>query len=189
MAYATLEQLRESLTQLRQDTPVDNMLTAMLEEAASIIDGALGFSYLPVEQDWTDVTATARHVRAEASEWFHLPPYQQGSITALALYQGAAVTDYEEAWWAGRFYLYRLEGWRGDRYTITAKWGFGPAPESIRRLNIELAVNIWRTKDKGSFTEIVGVEGSGGIRYIGGLNAQQKMIIQNEQRKFREPVV
>jgi hypothetical protein len=63
---------------------------------------------------------------------------------------------------------------------VTAVWGYGPTPpDAIEQLTLELAVNVWRSRDKGGFTEMVGVDGSGAVRQVAGLNAQQRMVLEN----------
>ena len=47
-------------------------------------------------------------------------------------------------------------------------------------------MNIWRSKDKGSFTDGIGVEGGGAVRFIGGLTKQLQMILQNIVDRYRE---
>jgi hypothetical protein len=189
MAYATLSQLRARLPQLPAGPDTDALLTEMLGQASSIVDGALGFSFFAAGGDWSSVAASVRKVRSEPSAWLRLPAYQQGSITLLTVAgDTAAITDYEEDWTSGKYYLWRELGWGSERYAITARYGYGPAPASIVELELELAVNIWRAKDKGLFTEIIGVEGGGAVRYIGGLNRQQQMVIANVRRQEREAV-
>jgi len=92
--------------------------------------------------------------------------------------------------------LYRASGWGGavwgdlPRYRVTAVWGYGPTPpDSVVQLTLELAVNIWRSRDKGGFTEIVGVEGSGGIRQIAGLNTQQQMILESLRNELYQVAI
>ena len=82
--------------------------------------------------------------------------------------------------------MYRASGWGmrsyGDlpRYRVTAIWGYGPTPpDSIVELCLEIAVNIWRSRDKGGFSEVVGVEGSGAIRHITNMNKGQVALLES----------
>lgn len=78
-------------------------------------------------------------------------------------------------------------GWDGPRYQITAQWGYGPdVPPALSELTIELAVNIWRSRDKGGFSEVVGVEGAGAIRAVAGLNKLQQQIVDDLAAPLRE---
>ena len=66
------------------------------------------------------------------------------------------------------------------RYRVTAAWGYGPdVPSAIEQLTLELAVNIWRSRDKGGFSEIVGADGGGAVRQVARLNKQQQATLQN----------
>jgi hypothetical protein len=185
--YATLAQFRVQLKQAAADKETDQWLNELLVRAASLIDGALGWSFLSAGQTWADVALGTKTVRAEQGRWLRLPPYQQGSITALLL-AGAAVPGWEEAWEAGRHYLRRDDGWEDARYAVTARFGYGPPPASLVELNLELAVNLFRSRDKGGFTELVGVEGSGGIRFVGGMTKQQQLIIRDVRRQYLDGV-
>jgi hypothetical protein len=55
----------------------------------------------------------------------------------------------------------------------------------VKEVALEIAVNIWRSKDKGLWTDIIGVEsGGGGIRFIGGLTNQQKAILDAVKAQY-----
>jgi hypothetical protein len=47
-------------------------------------------------------------------------------------------------------------------------------PAQAAEVVLELAVNIWRSRDKGGFSEVVGVEGSSAMRVVAGLTKQQQ---------------
>lgn len=187
MAYITAADIREYLEQVPSSK--DAVLGKIATRATSIIDQALGFSFFATGASWSSVAASARRVQSERSTYLRLPPYQYSSITSLVLISGTTVdttqiTDYEET--HDQFYLYRAAGWGALRYVVTAKYGYGPAPDSIVELCMELAINIWRAKDKGLFTELIGVEGGGQIRYVGGLTKQQQAIIDATRRQYLE---
>lgn len=159
------------------------LLQDCLDRARDTLDTLLGFSFFDAGAAWP--SASAKTVRSEESEWLRLPPYQEGSITLLTLADDTTpMTDYEEEWDAGRFYLSREDGWGGLRYSVTATYGYGPAPAAVVELNLELAVNIWRAKSKGMFTELMGAEGGGQIRFVGGLTKQQLAIVAGIRRQF-----
>jgi hypothetical protein len=198
-AYVTHTQLRAYLPQATTGPADDQLLDAMGARATAMIDTALGWSFAAYG------AASSQDVLApEApSVYLKLPPYQAGSITSVAgvLFKGTTgetlttLTDWDEL---DRFYLYRDLGWSGQQllgvggwgsypwYRVTAIWGYGPVPDDIVELALELAVNMWRSKDKGGFSEIIGADGGGAVRFVAGLNAQQKMILQNIRRKFVE---
>jgi hypothetical protein len=170
----------------------DSVLQSCLDRATDIVRSAMRSLLADETFDYSAwLSATTKIVRGYESFYLRLPPYQLGTV-ALAEYQSGSnpstyatlTADQWEATASGT--LYRAAGWGGGlygdypRYRVTAVWGYGPTPpNAIVELTIELAVNIWRSKDKGGFTEIVGVEGSGGIRQIAGLNKQQQMILED----------
>lgn len=195
MPIATTAQLREYLDQVEAGVPMDGRLTNILTRAEAIVTEALGFSFFADGTDWGDITATAKRVRSEKSVYLKLPPYLYGSITSLVTISGTTastteITDYEET--ESKFNLYRDSGWAGQRYQVTAKYGYGPAPASIVQLILEIAVNVWRGRDQGSFQTSQGVDtlqnavGGGYIKYVGGLNADQRRIVANVRRQYIE---
>jgi len=170
----------------------DSVLQSCLDHATGIVQSAMRSLLADETFDYSAwPSATTKIVRGYDSFFLRLPAYQLGTVT-LAEYQSGSnpssytslTADQWEATASGT--LYRAAGWGGGlygdypRYRVTAVWGYGPTPPSaIVELTLELAVNIWRSRDKGGFTEIVGVEGSGGIRQIAGLNKQQQMILED----------
>ena len=200
MGIVTVGQLRGYLNQVKAGTPLDEQLETILGRAESIVTGALGFSFFPADEGWSDVEPTVKRVQSEQSKYMRLPPYLVGSIESIALMVRTTITtatvdsaDYEET--GEHFYLYRPDGWGGVRYAVTAKFGYGPAPESIVELILELAVNIWRQRDQGMFQAVQGVDaannavGGGFLKYVGGLNADQRKIIGHVRRQFAEAVL
>jgi hypothetical protein len=183
--YVTVPDLRFMLSQVEQSVATDIWFAQIIAAAERIVNDALGFTFADY-----GVTPTTKRVRAEKSRYLKLPPYKYGSITSIVKVNGVTpettqVTDWEET--EDKFHLYRDAYWtQNQRYEVTAIWGYGPAPESIKQLVKELSVNIWRSSDKGLFTEIIGADGGGQIRYIGGLNTQQRMVVTNVRAKFRE---
>lgn len=200
MAVATVDQLRVYLNQVPTGATTDEQLQAVIDRADQIVVEALGFAFFDAGDTWADVSATTKRVRAESSVYLKLPPYSYGSITSVAVVTGAGdtadtgdpVTDYDET--QERFYLYRPAGWWGGRYAVTAKYGYGPAPESVVEMVLELAVNIWRQKAQGMFQTLVGVDsggqstGGGSIKYVGGLNRDQRAVLAGVRRRFVEAV-
>jgi hypothetical protein len=170
----------------------DSVLQDCLDRATDIVRSAMRSLLADPDFDYTAyAVASTKIVRGYDAIRLRLPPYQLGSVT-LVEYQSSSnpsayttlSSDQWEAQSDGR--LYRAFTWGGGiwgadpRYRITAVWGYGPTPpDALAQLVLELAVNIWRSRDKGGFTEIVGVNGSGGIKQIAGLNAQQQMTWEN----------
>jgi hypothetical protein len=199
MAIVTTTLLREYLDQVKAGTAIDAALERILARAESIVVDALGFTFFDDGVAWDDIAATTKRLRSEQSKYLRLPPYEIGSIERVAVMSGTTITtttvdgaDYEET--GERFYLYRPDGWGGVRYAVTAKYGYGPAPGSIVELILELAVNIWRQRGQGLFQSGQGVDaannavGGGFLKYVGGLNADQRKIIANVRRQYVEAV-
>ena len=157
MAYATVTQMRDYLPQVKVSSEQETLLEAILARSTSMIDGALGFSFLGY-----DAVATLRTVLADGTNYLTLPPHESGSVTIVG-YGGTTYTDYAQRVVHGRGTLYRAYGWWRDYVDVTAKWGYGLPPASIVEVCLELAVNIWRSKDRGMFTDVIGVEGSGAV--------------------------
>lgn len=186
-AYATVDQLRGYLDQIEETANTTALLQDCLDRGRSLIDVALGWSYLDAGASWP--AASVKAVQAEDSQWLRLPPYREGSIALLTVAgDSAAITDYTEDWDAGRGYLWRADGWAGRRYAVTAVYGAGPAPDAVAQLNLEVAVNLWRTRTKGAFAEVLGAEGGGRvtIRYVGGLTREQQQTLAALQRAARD---
>lgn len=185
-AYATAAQLRAYLDKLTPAQTADGVFEPILDRARNVIDLVLGFSFFDADASWP--AAAAKAVRAERSRWLRLPPYQLGSITQIVVTgQTAAITDWEEEPDAGRGVLYRDERWEATRYTITAVWGYGPAPAAVVEVNLELAVNIWQGKAAGRFSDVIGAEGGGAVGYAKALTGQQKLVLEKVREQYRDP--
>ncbi len=190
MAYGTLAEMYALLPQVTVNAANDALLSVMLERATDIVDMALGFSYAAVG------AAAEKDVRALGGQYLELPAYELGSITAVYEVSGKG-TDYEstdevtdyDVLDDGR--LYRGGGWTAGRwYRITAEWGYGEPPESIVQVTLEVAVNLWRGKDRGLYSDVIGVEGGGAVGYQRALTNQQRMIIAGARtRTFGGPVI
>lgn len=170
----------------------DTVLQQALDRATDIVRSAMRSLLADDTFDYVAYSAAAtKIVRGYDTHCLSLPAYQLGSVTLVEYQSGSNPSSYAaltaDVWEAqsdGR--LYRASGWGGGiggdypRYRVTAVWGYGPTPPSaIVELTLELAVNIWRSRDKGGFTELVGVQGAGGIRQIAGLNKQQQMTLES----------
>jgi hypothetical protein len=196
--YATAATLRtQYLVQLNTGTSEeiaakDATLNTFLVNATSIVEAALGFAF-----EGYDELATARRVRSYGGAYITLPPHLAGSITAVAW--GGSVVD-GTTWietpsgmlervssdvlltsWAGC--------WSEGFYSVTARWGYGDPPSSIVEVVCELAVNIWRSRDKGSFTEVIGTQGSGYLKVVGALTGAQREVIEAVKSRYREQAV
>jgi hypothetical protein len=194
-SWATNEELRQYLPQITVTGDNDDLLDAILLRATGIVRDALRSLLADPTFDYAAYgAASAKIVRAYDSAYLSLPAYQLSTVTLVEYQSGSTPSTYttltSDQWEAtASGSLYRASGWysgNNARYRITAVWGYGPVIDSARELVLELAVNIWRSKDKGGFTEIVGVDGSGAIRAIAGLNPQQVMILENIRNQISQ---
>jgi hypothetical protein len=187
MTYATTTNLRAYLPQVATGTTNDALLQAALDRAEGIIDEALGFSFAAYGS-----STSTKDIQAPGNvgHWLDLPYYKASSLTAVSLISGrgltgestTAITEYEEESDQRLYYAY---GWTpGAWYRVTAIWGYGAAPNSIVEVELELAVNIWRGKDRGMFSDVIGAEGGGAVGYARALTNQQKMILDNVRSKY-----
>lgn len=168
----------------------DSDLQNALDRATSIIRDYLRAELPDSSFDFVAYgSADTQIVRGYWSHLIQIPAHQMGSISLIE----RQITTNPESFvllsdqWIERAngQLYRAAGWDNENYRITAVWGYGSnIPDSIIELTLELAANIWRTRDTGGFVDIVGVDGSGSIRHIIGLNKQQQMIITNVRNQL-----
>jgi hypothetical protein len=193
-AWATQEQLRMRLPQVTETSDNDTLMDECLTNATGIVRDALRSLLADPAFDFAEYgVASTKLVRGYGTQYLTIPAHEAGTVTLVEYMSGqnpAAYSTVADEYLEESGQLYRSYGWGGTpRYRITAVWGYGPVPAAIEELTLELAVNIWRSKDKGGFTEIVGVEGSGGIRAITGLNKQQYMILENVRNQLIQVAV
>lgn len=177
MSYATLDQLYGHLPQLVGGSH-DVLLSDMLARAHSIVNDVLGFEF----GDYGD--PEARDVECQAvGRWLELPVHEPQSVTDVLSVGGRGlateVTRAVIGWLEerdGRLYL--DGGWLRGWYRITAAWGYGPAPDSIVEVTLEVAANIWRGRDMMQWQNDVGMEGQGAVMYNRALNWAQRSIIE-----------
>ena len=179
MSYATVDELRAYLPQVRDDATTDGLLANVLERANAIVNDALGFEFAA-----HGATATTRDVECQHDRrWLELPAHKAGSVTEVKSISSRGAT-YEalstESDWLeeadGR--LYRGAGWgAGTWYRVEALWGYGSAPATIIEVEIEIAVNIWRGRDASSWQSDVGADGQGAVGFNRALTWAQRSII------------
>lgn len=191
-SYVTVADLREYLDQVKSevDAPgTDAKLQNILNRAASICNDAsvgLGFSFAMVGDD--DYVTEARTVVFTHGPYMVLPPHRKGSITVITL-DSSTIPSTEYAFdpdgtlrrVAGSQWPRQLRddfGWQGYLYEVTADWGYGPPPDSLKEVCLEVAVNIWRAKDAGRFSNVVASQDGGPVGYEGALTPMQKSVLQ-----------
>jgi hypothetical protein len=198
-AYVTHTDIRLYLDKVASGAGVDTLLDTIGTRATAIVDRALGFSFAAYPGSASDSIAFGG-----GTPILYLPPHQQGSVTTITPEGGTAIDDttwteqadgsiYLDSAYAPWLQPYASmrygPGWGFYRYTVAAKWGYGPVPEDVKEVALEIAVNIWRSKDKGLWTDVIGVEGGGGIRFIGGLTNQQKAIIDAVRAQYNTRIL
>lgn len=127
--------------------------------------------------------ASDKIVSGYYGSYLRLPAYQLGSVATVSYQSGANPSSYTAllaSEWeeTGDGRLYRAGGWANTRYQVNAIWGYGPdAPPAIQQVTLELAVNIWRSRDKGGWTDTIGVDGSGAVQVSGLTNLQRQILL------------
>lgn len=194
--YITPEDIRMRLTNIGAGATIDARLEEWCIEVTDVVNTELGFAF-------EDYSTEERVVFAYGTPYLFLPPHAFGSVTSVVMgADGAILTDWQElpdgtlrltsaGAYINSFYPYPYADtlWGIGGYTITADWGYGEVPASVKKVCAELATNTERTKDKGLFTDIIGVEGGGAIRYIGGFTKEQQHILDNIKAKYAGGVV
>lgn len=187
MAYVTVDELKKYLSQWEGFPEEDLLFGDVIDRAQSIVDEYLGFSF----DGYT--SGTVMRVQSWGTQSLRLPPHDPASVFTIK-YEGdtTLLTDWQYDADTGmllRTATYPSVGsWPMGRYEVTGNWGYGTVPESVKEVTLELAVNIWRGRDRGMWTDIVGVEGSGGLRFTGGLTNQQRAILKSVKNRLN-PVV
>lgn len=182
-SWASTAQIRVYLPQLPAGVPEDAALQAVLDRATGIVRDALRAATADATLDFsTPGAASTQIVTGYGTAYLSIPAHVANSVT-LVEYQSvsspitwAAVSD---TWAEEGARLYRPGGWAIDRYRITAVWGYGAVPPAIEEVTLEVGVNIWRRKDSGGFTELMGASGEGAVRAVMGLTKQQQQVITN----------
>lgn len=187
MSYASVTQLRTYLEQVGVGTAKDAILQAILDRATDIVDGELGFSFAA----W-GASATARDVRGDGTQHLCPPAYKTASITGISrVYDKGetyastdAITNYVVDEYVRPYRVWRASGWTyGGWYRVTAIWGYGPVPSAIEQVTMEVAINIWRSKDAASFGD-VGAEGQGGVSVNRAMTWAQRSIIDRVRTQY-----
>jgi len=189
--YATIEQLRAYLPQIQLGSENDTTLTATLTRATGMVRDAMRVLLADATFDYAAYgAASTKIVRGFPSLYLTIPAHQSGSVTLVEYESGTNPSTYAtvaDQWLEEDGRLYRSYGWSMERYRITAIWGYGATvPAAIEELSLELAVNLWRARDKGGMVETVGATGGGAIRIVSGLNEQQQAILLNTANQIKQ---
>lgn len=175
------------------ESAMDDTLQLCLDSATDIVRKSMRALLADPSFDYTAYAAAGAHiVRGSSGQYLTIGAHQIGSVTAVAFESGSVPLSYTalsaDEWTEqsdGR--LYRAIGWSSSgstptRYQITAVWGYGPdASAALVQTTLELAVNIWRTRDRGGFTDTVGVSGAGQTVHVTGLTNLQRQVLMAER--------
>jgi hypothetical protein len=191
MPIASREQFRRAYPQVPAGAQNDILIDEYLARAEAMITEYIGLSY----EGYTPGTETVMNY---GSEWLLLPAHQRGSITQIATEGGVVIPT--SVWvedMDGNVYLKSGLGyyasaysagyiWAPGRYVVTANWGWGEVPADLELACLEITMNLWQEKNKGSHSDVVGVEGSGGelrVGYQKGITNRQRMILDLHRQK------
>lgn len=193
MVLITKEDVYQFLEQVTPSAPNDALLDTICSRVDSIISEYIGYTW-----DAYASVASVMTVTGSGTAWLYLPPHQPGSVTLVTLegYTDAYTTLYAEQP-DGSLYLTgvppysRFYGWPYQRFAVTAKWGYGAVPEALKEVAVELAVNLWLERQKGMFSDVIGVEGEGGVSigYRRAWTNRQKVILDIYAHKFAQVTV
>lgn len=178
--YATIANLRGVVGVLDQATATDVnrdvIMQACLDDAQAILDGEMGFTLVAA-------AATTKVVYGDGTAYLTPPPHTAGSVTLVVGPTGYTVPAYVQqngilvttdasgllylppgysfawsayAWSAYNPFASSAGVWaRGVPYTVSATYGAAAADLLVvRRITLELAVQLYRFRDAGGSTVI-----------------------------------
>ena len=184
----TRDDVKERLNQLEGSSAHDDLIDTICAEVEDAITLYLGFSF----DGYTDETTLV--AIGNGTPWLVLPPHEQGSITTVTVTgdtTDTAITGWTEqpdgTLYLDNYYPTGRYGWNVNRFTVTGNFGYGEWPAALKRVAIEMAVNAFRERDKGHFSDVVGVEGAGGdvaVGYKGAWLKSHKAIMDLTKRKY-----
>jgi hypothetical protein len=154
------------MKQMRFNAKNDQLLQTVLERATAIVDRFLGFSFV-------GYTNGTKQIVTSRSAWLALPPHDstQPVVPSISTMRLSSYQYINKS-------LYALgSNWAalGAVVEVEAAWGYGNVPLDLVEVTLEIAVNIWRSKDAARFTNVVFNEGS--VGYEGALTPLQRQII------------
>jgi hypothetical protein len=195
MAEPTRTDLYQYLVQLQVNATNDSLLDKCLARAKGLVNA---YMRTRLKRAWTVgwadwAAASSKIVFAPGGDTLYLYPHQVGSVS---LVQQSGITIVPQAYYedpfSGDVYLiaqnpwfaadHRYPGyadWGRGPYSVTAIWGYGPMPDEVAQVELELAVNIWRGRDRGMWTDMINGAGGQYIKYTGGLTKQQEMVLES----------
>lgn len=189
--YVTIEEMADLFPQIEGNLDKEQALATYILAAESIVDQFMGFSYGAYG------APSVRRLIFPPGPYATLPPHQAGSVSLVTDWNGDDLVGFWEVDSNGRLVALPTTSplgtaiWLEGPYNVTAVWGVGPAPESVKQVVRELAINMERVGMKGGYTELVGVEGGGAIRHVSGLTQAHIGILSRakDEALGRPPVI
>lgn len=185
-SWASVSMIQAYLPQVEQTAANVRLLQSCLDRATDIVRNTMRALLADPTFDYVAYgAASTKIIRGHAGSYLTLPPHQEGSVTLVEYQSGTNPATYStlaDQYLVEGGQLYRAGGWShsGYRYRITAVWGYGPTvPDGIVQVVLELGVNFWRGKDRGMWTDTIGQDGQGSVKYTGGMTNLQKQSLQN----------
>ncbi len=176
-------------------TEYDSLLDVICTEVQDMIELDLGFTF----GGYTSATTVTAY--GNGTPWLILPPHQAGTITSVYAEPHSGGTGTNIVGWAeqpnGNLYFSGYYpggyGFGPYRYTVTGNFGYGTAwPAAVKEVATEVAVNIFKERTKGAFSDVIGVEGSGGevvAAYKGAFTKRQRYVLDMTRRKYKPMMV
>ena len=187
MAIITKDDIKLRLDQL--DDSHDALLDDICEEVEDAITLYLGFGF----EGYT--TASTLVAYGTGTPWLVVPPHDIGSITTVTVTSDTsdtAITGWTEqpdgTLYLDGNYTYGGGWYQGQRFTVTGNFGYGEWPLALKRVAVEMAVNAFKERDKGHFSDVVGVEGAGGdvaVGYRGAWLKSHKAVMDLVKRRYQ----
>ena len=190
MALVTAADFRDYFPDLPSGAGYDTLLTGKILPRAE----AICLRQLRPLTFAGETTATDQIVFSNGGPFLLLPPHTLGSVTAVIPGDSADGTPLDATAYSeqpdGSLYRIGYSQWTSGRYRITANWGTPTtAPADLIQVILEIAVNIWRSKDKGLWAEMIGVQGGGELRYIGGMTTEQRKTLREIKLAYLPGVI
>lgn len=200
MAIIVGDDIRDYMGQIPDNATTDALLEDIADRASAVVEvesSPMVFAPYPA-------AATQQIVFSDGTAFLEVPPYQAGTLTQIrygaSTGQIVAAADYtiqgqlirlvNYYGYTGFYpnYPYPGPGWGRGPYYVTAKWGYGPAPQQIIQVALEVATNIYQAQQSGGLRQTESVEGNIVVVQTTGLSKRQKDIIAKLKDTYR-PVV
>lgn len=167
------------------DSALDQVLQDALDRATDIVRVTLQALLADPLFDYAAYgAASTKIVRGYQTTDLRIPAHNAGSVSLVEIESGSNPLTYTEIdageYSEEAYYLYRPAGWSpSSRYRVTAAWGYGATvPASIEEVTLQVAVNIFRSRDTGGYIEAAGPDGAGSTLLVAGLTKIQRSTLQ-----------